>query len=82
MGYGKRDGTIRTFWPDDTDKQFHLAAGTSLSTIMEKVKEKWGQDVDFENIDVTGEHIHTDCLGYDSYDPGDYTDFVVVTLVK
>lgn len=82
MGYGKRDGSIRTYWPDDTENTLHidgggLASATSLKELLEKATEKW-PGVSLDDITISAEHIHTDCLGYDLYDPGDYTEFIIL----
>lgn len=84
MPYGTRDAggghLIRTFRPDDTEDVFYKRSDTTLFEIIEKVKEKW-PDVDIENINITAEHIQTDCLGYDQYDSMDYTDFIKVERI-
>lgn len=82
MSYGSRNnGQIKTYWPDDTDTCFYLTDGYTLLDIIDKVKEKWG-DIDMSNIDITAERIHTDCLTYDLYDAGDWTNFTVVTKTR
>lgn len=78
MGYGTRDGGIRTFWPDDTDTEFYIMSSATLEDIIEQAKAKWPQ-ADFSNITIEAEHVHTDCLGHDQYDGGDYTDFLCIT---
>jgi len=82
MGYGIRSGTIRTFWPDDTDSTIYIATYTSLTLeeLMDKIDDKW-PGASRSNITISSEKIHTDCLGYDLYDPGDYTDFIVITRI-
>lgn len=94
MGEGTRNnGQIRTFWPDDTENEIYLAVddcsfesiavpGMTLKDIMDKTIEKWGPKVneDFSNISVTAKHVHTDCLGYDSYDRSDHTNFLLIAL--
>ena len=89
MGYGTRAGSlghqIQTFWPDDTDNCFYVDGNFSsvqLSEILEKAKEKWGEDIDINNLNLEPEYIHTDCLGYDLYDPGDYTRFLCISYVR
>lgn len=83
MGYGKRDGSIQTFWPDDTENRIYIdggwmASGTSLQELMERAAEKW-PGISPADITISAEHIHTDCLGYDLYDPGDYTEFIILS---
>lgn len=71
------DNGIKNFWPDDTDDTMYLVSPTSLNQILEVCAVKWN-GVDFSDIEITSEKIHTSCLTYDLYDPSDYTDFVIV----
>ncbi len=77
MGY-RMEGAIRSFWPDDDEKTIYRAGECSLEEILELIAEKW-PDATPDQITITGEKIHTDCLTYDRYDSGDYTDFIVIT---
>jgi hypothetical protein len=81
MGYKKRPGTeITDFWPDDTDTEIYIATNGGslpLADLFSKAKEKW-PDATLENIEITSEKIHTDCIYYDLYDAGDYTDFLII----
>ena len=80
MGYSIRPGTqIRDFHPDDTDTEMYISSDffLDLKELQEKINEKW-PGASAENIDITSEYIHTHCLGYDCYDPGDYTNFIVI----
>lgn len=85
MGYETRPGvlghTIRTFTPDDTDTELYFDSTyrVTLSEIIEKAREKWGADISLDQLNISAKHIHTDCLGYDRYDPSDYTDYIVIT---
>ncbi len=96
MGYGTRDarGTsgIRTFTPDDTEDCFWIPAymEPTLEDILNRAANKWhfdcrGSDAindALSMIQITSEHIHTDCLGYDQYDSLDYQDYLKITLLK
>lgn len=80
MGYGTRNnGQITTFWPDDTDDCFYLngSSGYSFGDILEKAKQKWGENISLSDIAIEAEHIQTDCL-FDRYDSSDWTDFIAV----
>lgn len=84
MGYGTRPGncghTIQTFWPDDTDSEMFIDASSAvvMADLLQKIYEKW-EDASLNNITISTESIHTDCLGYDLYDAGDYTNFIIIT---
>ena len=79
MGYGTRNGGIKTFWPDDTDTLMYLESsrGFTMDEIQEKIEEKW-PGVSASNIMFDSEYIQTDCLSYDLYDSRDYTDFIKI----
>lgn len=84
MGHGTRRGnfghTIRTFWPDDTDTEMYIDASfvVVMADLLQRIYEKW-EGASLNNITITSEKIQTDCLGYDLYDAGDYTDFIIIT---
>jgi hypothetical protein len=86
MGYGTRDGrlghTIRTYWPDDSDDTMYIqtsdCAPPTLAELMAKIEEKW-PGTSAANIQIDCDEIQTDCLGYDSYDPIDHTNFIIIT---
>ena len=86
MGYGTRNnGNIRTFWPDDTETKLYFDSNTfhpmGLDELLIKVKEKF-PEASMTQIRFEVEYIQTDCLGYDLYDPGDYTTFLKVIWVR
>ena len=76
-------GAIECFLPDDNDNTMYITSSSSLDLkeILRLVKEKWS-NTSLDNIEITAEHIHTDCIGYDCYDASDYTDYVVITKNK
>lgn len=79
MGYRTRNGSIRTFTPDDNKDTLYINTwnGTSLENIREGIQTKWPGIKDNE-LNFEAEHIQTDCIGYDRYDSSDYTDYLVV----
>lgn len=85
MAYSTRrhiGGEITSFWPDDTPTEFYLSYEASIEDILEKIKEKFGPTASLEDITINPEYIHTDCLYYDCYDSGDYTNFLHITWNK
>lgn len=81
MGYRTRPGTqIQDFRPDDDENTIYINSfmgGESLEEIMARINEKW-PGASMANIRIDAEYIHTECLGYDLYDPGDWTNFIVI----
>lgn len=69
------------FTPDDTDTKMYISGETyvTLQEILDKAKEKW-PDAKPEQIMIDPQHIHTHALGYDRYDPSDYTNYIVLEL--
>lgn len=83
MGKYIREGTsIEDFTPDDDENTFYICEHACLSEIIDNARTKWGDDVSFENIDIEAKYIHTECLGYDLYDPNDYTRYLKITRNK
>lgn len=82
MGYTTK-GSITSFWPDDTADVMYILSGLdlSLSSIIDVAKAKWPGKLDYEDIRITAEYIHTDCITFDGYDAGDYANFIVITRV-
>lgn len=82
MGYYK-DGHITNFTPDDTDQELYIEASyqdISLPEILAKAREKWGEHIQYEDISVRPENIHTRCLYYDLHDSSDWDDYLVISL--
>jgi hypothetical protein len=73
--------TVRDYWPDDTDDSFYVEVTTTMADILERATAKWGT-VDLTKLLITAEHVHTKYLGYDLYDPTDWTNFLCITRNK
>lgn len=76
---------IRDFTPDDTPDKFYIEGSSDIETIIEQAMKKWPQtnhQLNLDRLRITSEYIHTHCLGYDLYDPGDYTNYLCIELVK
>ena len=81
MGYSNNGDTFK---PDDDENTIYLnsSSWTTLADIIYIVQSKWPElsDLDsLESINISAENIHTDCLGFDLHDSGDYTNFIVIT---
>ena len=76
--YLESNGT-RSFSPDNTDKKFYTRK-QSISSLIEIIKEKFGDDIDLENVTISSENIQVSCLGYVLYDSSDSMNFVVIEL--
>lgn len=82
MGYTYRNnGLITDFWPDNTGDELYLSGSQSLVDLLGEIHIHFGE-VDFGQIEISSENIHTSCLTYDLHDSSDYTQFVVVRRIK
>lgn len=79
MGHYTRNG-VDCFSPDDTEKSFYIPYDSSLSEIIEQVKVKFGDKIDFEDVTITPEYIHVMALGYDLYDSSDYENYLRISI--
>lgn len=79
MGYGTRDNGIRTFWPDNDEKNLYLESSKTFPEIIEAIEEHWGKGVNMDGLIFEAEHIQIDCLGYDLYDPMDWSYFIHIS---
>lgn len=86
MGYWKPidNPNITNFTPDDTPTKLHIQTdyqSFSFAELMEAAKDHFGLNADeLDRIEISAERIHTRCVYYDLYDPGDYDNFIVLTL--
>ncbi len=79
MGY-TYDGSIKNYWPDNTETTLYLHGEYTFNDILERAKEHFGEKFDLKKINIRSEHIHVFCLTYDLYDPSDYVNFIVIEL--
>ena len=79
MSYSK-NGAITNFWPDDTDTLMYIEdyKANSIVYLIEKAKEKWGENIDLSHLVIQAEYIHTEYIYFDGCDSDDYTDFIVL----
>jgi hypothetical protein len=83
MGYSTlNNGAIKDFWPDDDEDTVYLFGDISLDELLTGCVEKWGCGISYNDLTISSEHIHTECLTYDQYDGSDYTNFIVVRREK
>ncbi|MFZ3583400.1 hypothetical protein ACOI1H_14675 [Loktanella sp. DJP18] len=51
----------------------------SLDDLIERAKRHFGEDINLEDIQISAEHIHSRCLGFDAYCYDDHDNFIVLT---
>lgn len=68
----------RTNYPVDDDKNIYIEAGfdKSLSDIINIIHEKWGADVNIDDVIIDAEYRHVRCIGYDLHDSSDYDTYI------
>ena len=69
---------IKNFWPDDTERTKYVFGSVSIAEIVELAAQYW-PGCDLNCIAIDSEYVHTNCLGYDQYDPSDWTLFTTIT---
>lgn len=75
---------IRCFTPDNTPTRLYIEGGygISLDEILDRARDHFGRQVTIEDLELSAEHIHTRCLGFDAYDPTDWTDYLIIDLIE
>lgn len=82
----------RSFEPENTKDKLYIRANyssISLTDLLQQIRSHFGLgEEDFnlvsayseilDKFSLSAEHIHTDCIGYDQYDSGDWTNFIVI----
>jgi hypothetical protein len=83
MGYYTRPASlghkISCFEPDNTAKEFWIERSANILDAIRQAIEHFGPECRAEHLSIGAEFIHTDCLGYDLYDRGDYTNYLLIT---
>ena len=81
MGKYTNTNGVSCFWPDDTDDTLYIACydAYAMSEILHSIQQHFGFTERLEDYSIAAEYIHTNATGYDHYDPGDYTKFLVIT---
>lgn len=68
-------------YPEDKEYTIYIIDNMlmTIQDIIDRAKEKWGENISLDRIDITGEEIQVRCFGYDQYDPSDYCRYLVVS---
>ena len=74
---------VRKFKPDDDEFSFYVECPSlgdtfDLETIIEMAQRKW-PGISIADIEISAEHIQTDCLGHDLTEPSDYKCFLYIS---
>ena len=72
-----------SFWPENTNTTMYIAmyGEVDFEEILDSAKDHFkNPQLTFDEITLSVDYIHTQCVGYDLYDPSDYTKFLVITL--
>jgi hypothetical protein len=83
MGEYRDHHNRRCFTPDNTSDILYLRAdsGYTIEDLRDYAATHFQHDhLQEEDIQIGAEYIHTECLGYDRYDPDDYTLYLTITL--
>lgn len=83
MGFYNNSSNIKCFEPDNDENNLYIPAGSfdatlSMQDILDDIKNHFG-DISLDSLTISAEHIHAKCIGYDMYDPWDYTEFLHIS---
>ena len=70
-----------SYTPEDDENTIYIPSyfgSDTLSDILSEVSKKWGEGVSLDDITIRADYIHTECITYDCYDPGDWTNYLVI----
>lgn len=78
MGYSTDRRGITSFSPDNTDTELFIPCYNPISmiSIIDQAKTYFGDRANISNIDIEPLYVHNDF-----YNPGDYTKYLVVSIV-
>lgn len=80
MGKYVNQSGIECFEPDNGPEHFYLECSASIIEIAQRANDKWPDG--YLDLEITPEYIHTWALGYDRYDPSDYTNYLRIERIK
>jgi hypothetical protein len=69
---------IKDFMPVSCDVKLYIMigfVGITFADLMDQVERHFGGSIDFNDIRIESELIHTRCITYDRYDPCDYDNY-------
>ena len=71
--------TIKNYTPENDAKTLYILGDSiGINDLIERIKAHFGDDVNMDNITITGTKIHTRCITYDLYDPTDYDNYLII----
>lgn len=84
MGEYRDTRNIKHYEPDNSDNTLYIRTSDTrnitMDELLEKIQNHFG-DVSMSNLAISSEYIHTRCITYDKYDPGDYDNFIVIERI-
>lgn len=81
MGYYTDRNGIKNFAPNDTVNDLWIWGEMDMEELMQSITDYFGEDAKLSDFKITPEYIQTSCIGYDLYDPSDYSNFLHITRI-
>lgn len=78
---------MNDFTPQNTDTELYIYTGSygnidySFALLMEMSQRHFGDDIEWGDLMISAENIHTRALTYDQFDPSDYDAYIVIRKV-
>jgi hypothetical protein len=85
VGNFKDHRGINCFTPDNTPEKLYIHcdySDVSFKELSESMTEHFGPKLNLDEYSISAENIHTHAIGYDLYEPGDYSIFLCITRKK
>ena len=81
MGYYERPDGTSVYVPDDDETTLYINSECVgyFHELVTAINAKW-PDVDMNEVQICPQYILPECIGYDVYDPGDYTMYYVIKI--
>jgi hypothetical protein len=82
MEYYRNNG-VKCYEPDNDRTTLYIKGSSfsyTLSEILEICKDYFGDAASLDSIEIEVEYIQTYSIGYDEYDPSDYSCYLVCKL--
>ena len=71
----------RSYTPENDKNTLYINSNyisIGFEELQQCIENHFGAEINMADLSIEAEYIHTECLGYDLYDPSDYTRFLVI----
>ena len=71
---------IKNAYPENTVDILYIESlfPMNVADLLEVINKHFGPNIGLEELNISSEKIHTRCITYDKYDPGDYDNYIII----